>query len=520
MNVADEPPPMASKSSRARWLPWLLAGAALAGSVPALALSTVKVAPAAPHPTQAITVSGAGFGDGEAIDVYFDTVDAELVASSGTGTFNAALTVPAGATPGTHYITAVGRHSGDAAQFIVTVTTPWKEWGFGAAHLGWNPYENTLNTRNVDKLGLLWTAKTNGEGVGIASAPAVVNGILYTAGEGLGSSGGVQALKSATGEFLWRAETDEVFSNSPTVAEGTVYIGSSATNYLYALNAKTGARVWRHAIGGIGNPIGCSAAVVNGIVYVDSYDEKVYAINATTGEIIWTFKTRGPVFSTPAVVDGIVYVGSSDRNVYALNASTGAEYWAYETGGGIIASPTVSNGSVYIGSTDSNFYAIAAGANGGELLWSAASGGQIVSSAAAANGLIYVGSVDGNVYAFDAATGANHWAASTGAAVSASPIIANGVVYVGTGAGDFLALSATQGTVLQYAHGNGAILANAAVSDGVVYFSDIGTGGFDDVGNTYAYALLAGTGGGSPRVVNPPAPASLVPDMGLKARRQ
>jgi outer membrane protein assembly factor BamB len=93
-------------------------------------------------------------------------------------------------------------------------------------------------------------------------------------------------------------------------------------------------------------------------------------------------------------------------------------------------------------------------------------------------------------------------------------------VYVGNGSGDFLALNATQGTVLQYAHGNGAILANAAVSDGVVYFSDIGTGGFDDVGNTYAYALLAGTGGGSPRVVNPPAPASLVPDMGLKARRQ
>jgi outer membrane protein assembly factor BamB len=128
--------------------------------------------------------------------------------------------------------------------------------------------------------------------------------------------------------------------------------------------------------------------------------------------------------------------------------------------------------------------------------------------------------VDGNVYAFDAGTGANHWAVSAGAAISASPIIANGVVYVGTGSGDFLALSAAKGTVLQSAHGNGAILANAAVSDGILYFSDIGTGGFDDVGNTYAYALLAGTDGVSQRAVGPPAPASLVPDMNLTARRQ
>ncbi len=97
---------------------------------------------------------------------------------------------------------------------------------------------------------------------------------------------------------------------------------------------------------------GSSPAVVNGVVYVGSYDGNVYAFNAVTGAKLWSFPTGGEVFSTPAVANGVVYVGSNDQNVYALNAATGAKLWSYATTYDVTSSPAVANGMVYIGSED------------------------------------------------------------------------------------------------------------------------------------------------------------------------
>jgi len=58
--------------------------------------------------------------------------------------------------------------------------------------------------------------------------------------------------------------------------------------------------------------------VVDGVVYVGSDDFNVYALNATTGTLIWNYMTGNVVCSSPAVVDGVVYVGSHDGLVYAF----------------------------------------------------------------------------------------------------------------------------------------------------------------------------------------------------------
>ena len=67
-----------------------------------------------------------------------------------------------------------------------------------------------------------------------------------------------------------------------------------------------------------GSKVYSSPAVVDGVVYVGSYDGYVYALDAATGEMIWRFHTGYNVYSSPAVVDGVVYVGSEDDHVYAL----------------------------------------------------------------------------------------------------------------------------------------------------------------------------------------------------------
>ena len=53
-------------------------------------------------------------------------------------------------------------------------------------------------------------------------------------------------------------------------------------------------------------------------VYFGAANNYVYCLDATSGELKWRYRTRGPVVSSPAVEDGIVYVGSLDRKLYAI----------------------------------------------------------------------------------------------------------------------------------------------------------------------------------------------------------
>jgi outer membrane protein assembly factor BamB len=98
------------------------------------------------------------------------------------------------------------------------------------------------------------------------------------------------------------------------------------TGYSTSMAPNTNQSLWNYTTG---NYVYSSPAIVDGVVYVGSYDGKVYALNATTGVQVWNYTASiGGVYSSPAVAGGVVYVGShSAGNVYALNATTGAQVW-------------------------------------------------------------------------------------------------------------------------------------------------------------------------------------------------
>lgn len=200
----------------------------------------------------------------------------------------------------------------------------------------------------------------------------------------------------------WQYSTGGTITMSPTVVNGLAYIGSADDN-LYALNAYTGALVWKFTTGSL--VVASSVAVVNNVVYFGSWDNNVYALNAVTGALLWKYTTGAYIDSSPAVANGIVYIGSSDNNVYALNAATGALVWMYTTGGDVHSSAAVVNGIVYIGSEDLCFYALDAAT--GARVWRYCTTSLIDSSPAVVNGVVYFGAWEGDdhLYALDAATG-------------------------------------------------------------------------------------------------------------------
>jgi outer membrane protein assembly factor BamB len=96
--------------------------------------------------------------------------------------------------------------------------------------------------------------------------------------------------------------------------------------------------------------------VANGVVYIGSGDDNLYALSATTGDELWSFASG--FTSSAAVANGVVYVGSGNDNIYALNATTGTELWSFSTGGEVFSSsPAVANGVVYVGSDPGSVYA-------------------------------------------------------------------------------------------------------------------------------------------------------------------
>ena len=61
----------------------------------------------------------------------------------------------------------------------------------------------------------------------------------------------------------------------------------------------------------------------DGTVYIGSWDNKLYAINGKTGDKLWEFETGNWVSSSPAIgSDGTVYVGSNDKKLYAIKTNS------------------------------------------------------------------------------------------------------------------------------------------------------------------------------------------------------
>ena len=130
--------------------------------------------------------------------------------------------------------------------------------------------------------------------------------------------------------------------------------------------------------------------VVDGIMYVTAPWSIVYAINAKTGEKVWTFDSQSPrdkgyklccdvVNRGVAVYKGKVYVGTPDARLIALDAATGKALWSTNVSPDnarpytITEAPLVAKGKVFIGAGGADYgvrgFVSAFDAETGKLAW-------------------------------------------------------------------------------------------------------------------------------------------------------
>lgn len=189
------------------------------------------------------------------------------------------------------------------------------------------------------------------------SSPTVQDGLVY-----VGGAEEVHAFNAADGSDNWVFSFDGPYApgywvGSPSVANGTVFVPQFG---IYALDAETGDRQWYTEIP---NGITATPTVADGTVYVGR-DEQVgvHALDVQTGNEKWARKSEGVPFvgGSPTIVEDRVYIqesgqtGSTANGILCFDASSGELRWRRKTeraswGWGSRSSPIVVNGVLYVG---------------------------------------------------------------------------------------------------------------------------------------------------------------------------
>ncbi len=117
-------------------------------------------------------------------------------------------------------------------------------------------------------------------------------------------------------------------------------------------------------------------------------------------EIRWEFKAKDSIEGVPAIVNGVVYVVSTDQHLYAIDFKTGKEKWKTKLGV-MKSSPSVNGDRIYVGDSESKFHALDLAT--GKVLWTFETEGEITAAANFAEDLILIPSQDSTLYCLDKA---------------------------------------------------------------------------------------------------------------------
>ena len=146
-------------------------------------------------------------------------------------------------------------------------------------------------------------------------------------------------------------------AGTPTIVGDKLYVqqGSYSSNY-YCINANNGKFNWGLSLG----ESGISPAVYkNGVLLINTASCSLYAIDASTGKLLWSKWLAGYVYTTPSADNENVYVAYKHGGypvVVSFDLRSGKLNWMRLVDEEIIACPIVVDSEIHVASQKGMYY--------------------------------------------------------------------------------------------------------------------------------------------------------------------
>ena len=286
-------------------------------------------------------------------------------------------------------------------------------------------------------------------------------------------------------EVKWQTKVSSTWLMPPMLADGMLYTGSG-DGVLYALNAETGEIMW--SAEGF-EALESTGAIAGEIIVTGGFSRLVRAFDRQNGNVLWTYRSGYPVQGSPLIVEDRVFI-ATDHAVYAMALQTGELIWQAATGNenAFMGAPAFDNGVIY---TTGGKLLLALDAETGKELWRVEKDTAFL-GVAVADQQVYVGNWDLNLYAFDQSTGEERWKFKGKGQFWSAPAANGDVVYAGNIDQYLYALNMQTGELLWSYKTGGDAVSEPLIADDVVYVSD--SSHLFPRGPRHLYALNALTG--------------------------
>ncbi len=312
---------------------------------------------------------------------------------------------------------------------------------------------------------------TVGEGnafaFGITPRPALVDRTVYAMdARGYLSAHDVLDID----QVLWRSEgvsdadQSAILTGGITVAGGVVF-AASGNGRVAAFDTTTGHQLWRQDLN---VPVRAAPRVDDGRLFLVTVDSQLFALNTTSGAVLWSARgvSEGSSFlalASPAVVPGGVIAPFASGEMSFFQADTGTPRWsdrvtsgrrmlASSNFGGFGGDPVVVGNALY--ATSASGLLVAYRVDNGLRVWE-----QPVASTEAplvAGNAVFVMASDAHLLAFNRFDGRIFWTTTLprfedetnhrGVYHWSSPVLAGGMLYVAGAHGKMHMFHPTTGT--------------------------------------------------------------------------
>lgn len=185
------------------------------------------------------------------------------------------------------------------------------------------------------------TARLEYEGKIVRTLLRVDGFLLFSTDQGL-----LYCLDGGEQKIVWKFAAQEPLGCPPALDSDSVFVWDKK-NTLYALDI-SGRLNWKKRIEGV---FTSEITVHQTRLYVGTEEGELLALDQKSGDVLWRFKTGGPIRARAVVFEEEIILGSADGNLYFLDFS-GRQRGVVAIGSPIRVPPLVDDRRIFLGAED------------------------------------------------------------------------------------------------------------------------------------------------------------------------